>query len=398
MISAEEARSTILERVPVLGTVSRSLRRAGGCRLGADLTAPVNVPPFDNSAMDGYAVRSEELRTTPVVLAVAGQTAAGAGPGAGLARGTAQAVMTGAPLPPGADAVVQVEWTEPASDREVRILRSVAAGANVRRAGSDIAANRTVLGRGRLLGPFEQGILASLGIEFTSVHRPPRVRFIPTGNELTPPGTPLGPGKIRESNSHIVTGLLGREGCDVLTAPIVPDDRELLAAAFAAQRGDDALVVSGGVSAGRFDIVPAALSDAGIDIVFHRVNIKPGMPLLFGMRGDVPVFALPGNPVSAAVTFLQFVRPAVRKMSGDPDPGRRETVRARLRDGIVKKDGKRHFLRGRLERDGGELTVRVDGPQGSNVGSGLAAADCLVILPEDRSEFASSEIIEAEML
>lgn len=398
MISAEQARSTILERVPVLGPVSLSVRRAGGHRLHADLAAPVNVPPFDNSAMDGYAVRSGDLRDTPVVLAVAGQTAAGSGPGEPLAPGTARAVMTGAPIPPGADAVVQIEWTEPASEREVRVLRSVAAGANIRRTGSDIPADRIALAKGTLVGPFEQGMLASLGVEFISVHRLPSVRFIPTGNELTPPGAALGPGKIRESNSHVVAGLLRREGCEARIDPIVPDERGSLAAAFAVRRGDDALIISGGVSAGRFDIVPDALAEAGVGIVFHRVNIKPGMPLLFGMRGDTPVFALPGNPVSAAVTFLQFVRPAVRKMSGDPDPGRRETVRARLEDGIVKKDGKRHFLRGRLERADGELRVRVAGPQGSNVASGLAAADCLVILPEDRSEFGRLEIIEAEML
>ncbi len=398
MISAEQARSTILERVPVLGPVSLSVRRAGGHRLHGDLAAPVNVPPFDNSAMDGYAVRSGDLRDTPVLLAIAGETAAGSGPGEPLARGTARAVMTGAPIPPGADAVVQIEWTERASDREVRVLRNVAAGANVRRAGSDIPADRIALAGGTLVGPFEQGMLASLGVEFVTVHRLPSVRFIPTGNELTPPGTPLGPGKIRESNSHVVAGLLRREGCDARIDPIVADDRGSLAAAFAARRGDDALLISGGVSAGRFDIVPDALAAAGVEIVFHRVNIKPGMPLLFGMRGDTPVFALPGNPVSAAVTFLQFVRPAVRKLSGDPDPGRRETVRARLADSIVKKDGKRHFLRGRLERSDGELRVRLAGPQGSNVASGLAAADCLVILPEERSEFGRLDIIEAEML
>ncbi|HLF13997.1 MAG TPA: gephyrin-like molybdotransferase Glp, partial [Bacteroidota bacterium] len=334
----------------------------------------------------------------PVVLAIAGETSAGDAPGPPLAPSAARAVMTGAPIPPGADAVVQVEWTEAVSDREVRIMKPVAAGANIRRAGSDIAGNSVPLRKGHLVRAYEQGVMASLGIGFIAVRRKPLVYFIPTGNELTEPGKPLGPGKIRESNSPVVTGLLRREGCDVRSSPITPDDRGLLSAAIGGGSGCDMFVTTGGVSAGRHDIVPEILADAGVGIVFHKVNIKPGMPLLFGMRGDTPFFSLPGNPVSAAVTFLQFVRPAIRKMSGDPDPGRKEIVRARLAAGIVKKDGKRHFLRGRLENLNGEPTVRVAGVQESNVASALAAADCLIILPEDRRDFAESEYVETEML
>ncbi len=401
MISADEAQRLIVERVPVLGTVTVSLRRATGRRLAADILATSAVPPFDNSAMDGYAIRSAEsspIPAAPVVLSVDGETAAGDPPGPPLAARSARAVMTGAPIPSGADAVVQVEWTERVSEREVRVLKPVPPGASIRRAGADVAAGSVPLRRGRSVGAFEPGILASLGIEFIAVHRAPVAWFIPTGSELTAPGKPLGPGKIRESNSHVVTELLRKEGCEVRCAPITPDDDAMLSAAIAAGAGCDLLVTTGGVSAGRYDTVPEILAAAGVEIVFHRVNIKPGMPALFGMRGDVPVFSLPGNPVSAAVTFLQFVKPAIRKMSGDPDPARKEYVRARLAAPIAKQDGKRHYLRGRLELVNGEPVVWIVGAQVSNVQSALAVANCLVIFPEDRKEIAESEFVETEML
>lgn len=400
----------IVERVSVLGTVTMSLRRASGLRLAADVVAGTAVSPFDNSAMDGYAIRSTDFSSNhgisgapsapsaPVVLRFSGETAAGDPPGPPLAPSSARAVMTGAPVPPGADAVVQVEWTERVSESEVRILKPVSAGAHIRRAGSDIAAGSIPLRRGHLLRAFEEGVLASLGVEFIAVQRSPVAWFIPTGNELTAPGKPLGPGKIRDANSSLVTELLRSEGCEVRSAPITPDDKQLLSDAIAAGGDCDLLVTTGGVSIGRYDTVPEVLTAAGVEIVFHRVNIKPGMPVLFGMRGDVPFFSLPGNPVSAAVTFLQFVRPAIRKMSGDPDPLRRECVRARLAGRIVKQDGKRHYLRGRLEMVDGEPVARVLGAQESNIGSSLAGANCLVIVPEDRKEIAESEYVEVETL
>src|SRR6185503_9729575 len=211
---------------------------------------------------------------------------------------------------------------------------------------------------------------------------------------------PLAPGKIRDSNSTVVTELVRNERCPLRTIPGATDDRAALSAAVDAGFASrpDLLVTTGGVSAGRLDAVPEILAAAGVEIVFHKVNIKPGMPLLFGMRGDVPVFSLPGNPVSSAVTFLQFVRPAIRKMSGDPDPGSRKLMKAKLAAPITKRDGKRHFVRGLLEWRNGEPTVRPAGAQESNVASTLVAANCLIILPEAKAEFVESEYVETEML
>jgi molybdopterin molybdotransferase len=398
MISAEQARALILERVPVLGQVTVSARRAAGRRLAADVVSGSDVPPFDNAAMDGYAVHSSDTASAPVTLTVAGVTAAGDPPAAQLPGGTAREIMTGAPVPFDADAVVQLEWTERAPGTEVRVMRPVSPGANIRRAGSDIAKGSAPLLKGRLVRAFEQGVLASVGAGFVAVHRRPAAYFIPTGNELTEPAGTPGPGKIRDSNSAVVTGLLEREGCDVRRAPITADDPGRLMEAVGSARGFDVLVTTGGVSAGRYDAVPGVLAAAGFEIVFHRVNIKPGMPLLFAVRGATPAFSLPGNPVSAAVTFLEFVRPALRKMSGDPDPGRREVVKARLAAPFRKTDGKRHFVRGRIENVDGEPVVRPARSQDSHAGSALAAADCLIILPEDRSEFGEWEFVDTELL
>jgi molybdopterin molybdotransferase len=398
MTSAGQALSAILDRVPLLGTITVSLRRAEGLRLARDVAARHDVPPFDNAGMDGYAVRSSDTAGAPVVVLLAGETAAGDPPGAPLPPGAARTIMTGAPVPPGADAVVQFEFTEPVSEREVRVLRPVPPGGNIRKRGSDIAEGTVPLREGSPVRPFEQGLLASLGIQFVEVRRAPSVLLVPTGNELTPAGHPPGPGMIHESITPVVSGLLRAEGCDVTVAPITPDDPARIAAAVAPGPGVDLVVTTGGVSAGRYDELPRALASAGFDTVFHGVNIRPGRPLLFGMRGAVPVFALPGNPVSAAVTFLQFVRPAVRKMSGDPEPGRKTLLNARLAVSIVKQDGKRHYVRGVMEVVDGQPSVRPAGAQDSSAASVLAAANCLIILPEEAGEFPPGSGVEVELL
>lgn len=398
LIDAAPALAAILDRVPPLGTVTVSLRRAEGLRLAHDVVAGHDVPPFDNAGMDGYAVRSTDTAGAPVPLAPAGESAAGDPPGDPLPRGAARAIMTGAPVPPGADAVVQFEWTEPAPGGEVRVLRPVPPGANVRRRGSDIPAGSAPLRAGRLVRPFEQGVLASMGVQFVEVRRAPTVLLVPTGNELTAAGYAPGPGMIRESVTPVIAGLLRAEGCAVNVAPIAPDDAAAIASSAAPARGVDIVVTTGGVSAGRHDELPNALAAAGFATVFHGVNIKPGKPLLFGMRDAVPVFALPGNPVSAAVTFIQFVRPAVRKMSGDPDPGRKTVLGARLSSPVSKADGKRHYVRGILEIESGLPSVRPAGAQESNVASVLAGANCLILLPEEGREWAAGSTVEVELL
>jgi len=398
MISAAEALSAILDRVPLLGTATLSLRRAEGRRLAHDVPARHDVPPFDNAGMDGYAIRSSDVSGAPVVLKIDGETAAGAPPGGPLTPGTARAVMTGAPVPPGADAVVQFELTERVSDGEARVLKPVAAGTNFRRRGSDIAAGSVPLRAGRLIRAFEQGVLASVGAQFVEVRRAPSVVLVPTGNELTVPDRAPGPGMIRESITPVVAALLRAEACDVRVSPIIPDDAARIAEAVTPGPGVDLVVTTGGVSAGRYDELPRSLAAAGFETVFHGVNIRPGKPLLFGMRGAVPVFALPGNPVSAAVTFIEFVRPAIRKMSGDPEPARKTMLEATLAAPIAKPDGKRHFVRGIVDRSDGRHSVRPAGAQESNVASVLAAANCLIILPEDGREWAAGAAVEVELL
>jgi molybdopterin molybdotransferase len=398
MISAGQALSAVLGRVPALGTVTLSLRRAGGYRLAHDIAARHDVPPFDNAGMDGYAVRSADTSAAPAAVAVVGETAAGAPPGELLAPGTARAVMTGAPVPPGTDAVVQFELTEKVSDREVRVLRAVPPGTNYRRRGSDIAAGSVPLRAGRLVRPFEQGVLASLGVQFVEVRRAPSVLLVPTGNELTPADRAPGPGMIRESITHVIAALLRAEGCEVRTAPITADDAALIARAITPGPGIDLVITTGGVSAGRYDELPRALASAGFETVFHGVNIRPGKPLLFGMRGPVPVFALPGNPVSSAVTFIEFVRPAIRKMSGDPEPARKTLIDASLATPIAKTDGKRHYVRGILDLADGRPSVRPAGAQESNVASVLAVANCLIVLPEEGREWEAGSVVEVELL
>lgn len=398
MISADRALELILERVPLLGTVTLSAGRAAGYRLAGDVAALSDVPPFDNAGMDGYAVRSVDVPGAPVVLAIAGETFAGDPPGAEVTPGEARAVMTGAPVPPGADAVVPFEWTARVSSAEVRVLRPVEAGANIRKRGSDVEEGSVPLGAGRLLRPFELGVVASLGVEFVNVRRKPTVLVVPTGNELVPPGRQPGPGMVRESVTPVLAGLLRDEGCDVVVAPIVPDDAAKLTEAVHPRDGRDVVITVGGVSAGTRDVLPAAFAAAGYEAVFHKVNIKPGMPLLFAMRGAVPAFGLPGNPVSAVVTFIRFVRPAIRKMSGDPEPRRRTSLKARLAVAISKKDGKRHYQRGCLETVDGFPVVRPAGPQVSNRSAALAASNCLIVLPEETGEFPESSMVEVELL
>jgi molybdopterin molybdotransferase len=403
MISASDALNVILGRVPVLGTVTLSVRRALGHALAGKITAAVDVPHFDNSAMDGYAVIAADIARAPAVLRVAGETAAGAGPGGGLRPGEALRIMTGAPVPGGADAVVPHELTAPAGDDEsgrecVSVAASLPAGANIRRAGSDIRKGSEVFDSGHEIRPFEQGVLASMGIGYVTVHRRPSVYLAPTGNELRGQGPPLGPGKIRESNSAALGALLRAEGCGLTGAEIIPDDPPLLAAAIAAGLRSDMLVTIGGVSAGKYDLMPRLFAEAGVELVFHRVNIKPGMPLYFGMKGEVPVFGLPGNPVSAVVTFSQFVRPAIRRMSGRRDPAARRIVRARLGTTIEKKDGKRHYLRGILDTSGDEATVLPAGTQESHAASVLARANCLIILPEGKNHFGPPDVVETELI
>lgn len=396
MLNANEARTQILDAVRPLEIVSVSIRHALGSYAAEGVTSGGNIPPFDNSAMDGYAVRAGDVRDVPVKLRVTGEIKAGDAPGRRLESGEARAIMTGAQVPEGSDAIVQHEWTE-ADASHVTVLRTVPVGHNIRRAGGDIPKGAAVLQPGDLIRPQEIGLLASMGRQFLNVHRKPRVAVLATGNELVEIDKPLTGAKIHNSNSHVICALLKELGCEARYLGIAPDTREELKVNVLEGLRMDALITSGGVSAGKHDLVMDVMKEVGVEIRFWKVNIRPGMPLVFGTYDGRPVFGLPGNPVSTMVTFLQFVRPALRRMMGERGASS-FTLRATLEHDMKKNDGKRHFVRGILSNKNGLLSVRSTGSQLSNIMSSLSHANCLIILPEDCESIAAGNQVEVELL
>ncbi len=397
MIDAGTALRIILDSVAPVGRISVALEHATGFVLADPIIAADEIPPFDNSAMDGYAIRAADVRTPPVVLRIVDHIPAGRPSRRALGEGEASAIMTGAPVPDRADAVVPREWTESAGNDGVRVLQPASEGLNIRRAGADVRRGATVLDAGSLLRPQEIGLLASLGKEFVTVYRRPSVAILTTGDELVQINRPLLDGAIRDSNRYLLSSLARESGGEPIMLGTATDERADLESKIGEGLGADMLVTSGGVSVGDRDIVREVLDSLGVGMKFWKVNIKPGMPLLFGTRGSTPVFGLPGNPVSTMVTFLQFVRPALRKMMGRKDTGSSRFL-ATLTHAVEKSDGKLHYMRGVLERSGGALTVRSSGPQVSNLLSSLTKANCLIIIPADREIIRAGEQVEVELL
>jgi molybdopterin molybdotransferase len=379
-----------------------ALDGALGRVLAEDLASPVALPPFANSAMDGYAVRSADLGEVPVAFPVAADIPAGRTDGPPLAAGTAHRIMTGAPLPAGADAVVPVEWTDAGTER-VRVDRAVAAGQNVRGAGEDVTAGTVVLPAGTLLGPAQVGLAAAVGAGTLPVRRRPRVLVLSTGSELVAPGEPLEHGQIHESNGPMLAAAVTDAGGTAELLRFVPDD----VAAFTATLDDalgahpddpvDLVLTSGGVSAGAYEVVKDAFTDRGI--AFTKVAMQPGMPQGLGRYagplGDVAVVTLPGNPVSALVSFEVFVRPALRAAAGHPQPAR-PRVRARLAEALDSPAGRRQFRRGRIDAVAG--TVAAVGGAGSHLLAALARADCLLVVDEDTTHVDAGETVEVWLL
>jgi molybdopterin molybdotransferase len=397
MINAREALQSILNAAHPLGPVTLSIERSIGSALAEDVVAAENIPSFDNAAMDGFAVISSDAATAPVTLSIAGEVAAGAVASSDLKPGEAMSIMTGAKIPRGCDAVIQQEWTELPDPHHVKLLRPVTAGHNIRRAGSDITSGTVVLKRGTSLRPQEIGVLASLGRRFAVVHRKPSVAILATGSEIVDVAKPLPDGKVRNSNAYVLTALAAQLGCDAVNMGIVQDELAEIKKRMEEGLRSDVLITTGGVSVGKYDLVMSALKELGGEVKFWKVNIKPGMPLMFGQCRGRLVFGLPGNPVSAMVTFLQFVKPALLRLMGLE---REAPVRlhARLDEEIRKSDGKRHFVRGILTNSDGSVHVRTTGSQVSNVLTSLSRADCLIILPEDRDYFPKGAEVEVELL
>jgi molybdopterin molybdotransferase len=360
------------------------------------------LPPFDNSAMDGYAVRAADIAAaaegTPVVLPVVGDIAAGSSTPYTVQPGLCVRIMTGAPLPPGADAVVPVEWTD-GGIAQVEVRRAAALGAHIRRAGEDVAPSTQVLAAGTYLGAAQVGLLAAVGRDRVSVRPRPRVVVLSTGSELVEPGQPLSAGKIPDSNSTLLTAAAWEAGAIAYRVGIVPDDPRVLIDTLEDQLiRADLVVTSGGVSVGAYDVVKEAIGRMG-DVRFSRVAMQPGMPQGFGVIGPdrTPFFGLPGNPVSAYVSFEVFVRPALRRMLG-VEPLHRPQVRARLTDGVTSPPGKRSYLRAWVWVDKGEYVVSPVGGSGSHLIASLAVANALIVVPDTVTEHESGAVVSVMLL
>ncbi|HEY2288345.1 MAG TPA: gephyrin-like molybdotransferase Glp [Streptosporangiaceae bacterium] len=392
MESVDEYLADILSAITPLAPRELSLADAQGAVLAADVTAQWPLPAFDNSAMDGYAVRAADVAAAPVTLPVDGEIAAGDTGGRELAPGTCIRIMTGAAMPAGADAVVQVELTD-GGTRQVEIREAVPAGTAVRLRGGDAVPGDLLLAGGTRIGAVALGLLAAAGLGAVTARPRPRVTVISTGDELVEPGQPLVPGQIWESNSVMLAAAARQAGCAVTRYPVVRDSTDaVLAAVQDAMSGADLLVTSGGVSMGaEHDVVKAALSKLGT-VRFRRVAMQPGMPQGFGLVGDgVPIFTLPGNPVSAYVSFQLFVAPALDAFQAlDPQrlPRRTAVLTAPARSPAAK----RSFLRGILDPQAGEVTPAPG--QMSHQLASLALANALIIVPEDVTALDAGTVVD----
>ncbi|MCF5865740.1 molybdopterin molybdotransferase MoeA [Aeromonas veronii] len=369
------------------------LPEALGRVLASDIASPLAVPPFDNSAMDGYAVRLEDLASgTPLIMAgkaFAGQPYQGEWPGGHCVR-----IMTGAPVPPGTDAVVMQEETQADGDR-ITFLAQPEPGQNIRRAGNDIGKGACVLPAGTRLTPREMPLLASLGVASVAVRRPLKVAIFSTGDELKPVGTPLAHGDIYDSNRYGVRAMLARMGCDCLDLGIIPDDPAQLRAAFIrADAEADVLITTGGVSVGEADFTKQLLDELG-EIGFWKLAIKPGKPFAFGRLPHTWFFGLPGNPVSAMVTFDQLVQPALAKLSGQRFE-RPLQLQAIAAEPLKKSPGRLDFQRGIMSQGPNGLEVRSTGSQDSAVFSSLSRANCYIVLERERGRVAAGETVTVE--
>ncbi len=399
LLPVEEARRAMLEMIEPLDSETASILTARGQALAEDVTADCDLPPFDNSAMDGYAVQSADVATatatSPIRLQVIEPIPAGRPPTLPVAAGQASRIMTGAPLPAGADGIVIVEDTD-GGDRQVEVRRAITIGENIRRRGGSVRQGAVVLPRGTVIRPAEQGMLASVGCATVRVVRRPRVAVLSTGDELVEPEQTPGPGQIRDSNRFGLQGQVEAMGGLPLDIGLVPDDATLLRAAIErALATADCLITSGGVSVGDYDLTKQILGELG-EIHSWRVAMKPGKPQVFGLVRGKPVFGVPGNPVSSMVVFDQFVQPALRKMAGHRELRRRQ-LQAIADQTMRKKPGKVHFLRVIIEARDGELHARLTGPQGSEILSSMTAANGLAIIPRDVSEVQPGEKITVEL-
>ncbi len=385
LVSVDDHLARILSTVRPLPDFQQPLMDSLGLACSEDVVAPLDLPRFDNSAMDGYAVRASEIAgadpAAPVVLPVSGQIGAGQVSLRTLPPGTVAKIMTGAPMPAGADSVVPYEWTDRGADH-VRITQAPEVHQHVRDAGEDVRKDDRVLPAGTVIGPRHIGLLAALGRASVRARTRPRVVIMSTGSELADAGTPLMADSIYDSNSFLLSAAVRRAGAVAHRVGIVSDDpARFLSSLHHHIVRADVVVTSGGVSQGDFDVVKEALRPLGT-VWFGGVAMQPGKPQGFGMIGDVPIFTLPGNPVSSYLSFEIFVRPALRRMMG-VEPAVEPLRTARLTRGVRSPEGKRQFLRGWYDDLEAEPSVAPVGGAGSHLVADLARANSLIVVPED---------------
>ncbi|MEK6598846.1 MAG: gephyrin-like molybdotransferase Glp [Deltaproteobacteria bacterium] len=411
MISVEAALEIILSEIKPLGMERINILSSLGRVLGEDIFASTDNPPWDNSAMDGYALRAIDTKTAskdkPITLKVIEDLPAGYTAKKTIKKGEAIRIMTGAPMPRGADAVLMVEETEAVvsgqrsvarnQKSEVKIFREARLGDNIRKAGEDFRKGDLVLTKGVSIRPAEIGMLAAVGKPIVYVHQRPKVAVLSTGDELVEIDETPTDGKIRNSNSYAIAAQVRACGAIPVQLGIARDNKKNLREKLEAGLTADCIVSSGGVSVGDFDFVKDVLKEMGSEMRFWKVAMKPGKPLAFGVIGGKPAFGLPGNPISSMVAFEQFAMPAILKMMGKKDVFKR-VFYALLTKPIKKKTGRVHFVRGVLEQKNGKFYATPLEGQGSGILSSMVKANCLIVLPEDISDADKDSKVKVQML
>ena len=395
MLSFQQARQAILDHVTKLGVERVGLLEATGRIVAEDIVAPWGLPFWDNSAIDSFAVRHADC-STGGTLTISGYIPAGGESNDPVAPGTAMRIMTGAPIPPGADAVVPFEETTEKGD-QVTIHGVVKKGDHIRVQAEDICCGEHILSAGSLLRPAEIGLLATFNKVIVPVYRRPRVAILATGDELVEPGTSPSSSQIINCNSFAVAAALKEIGAEPVILGIARDNRESHLQKISEGLKADALITSAGVSAGDRDLVRDILEELGVESVFWKIDIKPGRPTAFATLGSKPIFSLPGNPVSTMITFEEFVKPALLKMMGHTSV-LQPTVRATLRDGIKKKSGRTQFMRVHVTIENGRYTATTSGDQNTGILKTMIRANGLAILPAPPDHIQAGEQVDVQLI
>jgi molybdopterin molybdotransferase len=385
-ISVDEAVDEILKSTRLLSCEKVFLYDAVNRVIAEDIVSSVNIPPLNNSAMDGYALKYEDTLTAskanPAKIKIVGEAPAGKIFDREIKKGETVKIMTGGVIPLGADAVLRREDVEE-HERFIKIFSPVKKGQDIREKGEDIKENDIIVKRGFAVSSACVGVLASIGRSFVNVYRKPVVTVIVTGDEIADIDEPFSKGKIKNSNGFTLTSLLKAAGCFVRQTAIVKDNETALISAIEANKNSDVILSTGGVSMGDYDFVKDVVSNQGFEPVFWKVRVKPGRPLFFARGDSCLYFGIPGNPVSVMTTFYNFVLPAIRKMQGFENVFFRETY-AVLKESIKRKENRSEFIRGILEEANGELYVSATGPQGSGILTSMLAANCFIVFDEGR--------------